>query len=126
MKQFSLQEYFAHPELKVVTRDRRPARITCTNRAGFNTKPIVALITLCNGDEVIKSYWEDGIETRGGKENRYDLFFTPTKHTDYINLYHNHLGYFLGGGEYRTEEEAKRVIAGDKFYITTIKAEWEE
>ena len=79
MKQFNLQEYLAHPERKVVTRDGRKVRIVCTDRAGSNVKPIVALITLPNGDETVKCFWEDGIETMSLKNNIYDLFFIPEK-----------------------------------------------
>ena len=127
MKAFNLEEYLKNPNREVVTRDGRKVRIVCTDRAGLNTKPIVALITLPNGDEIVKCFWEDGIETRGVEENRNDLFFAVTKHTDYINLYRNEFGYFLGGREYSTEEEAKTVAAraGDT-YITTIKVERED
>lgn len=126
MKQFNLQEYLANPNRQVVTREGQKVRIVCTDRAGLNTKPIVALITLPNGDEVINTFWEDGIET-AGSEDKNDLFFVPEKHTDYINLYRNEFGYFLGGGEYSTEDEAKKVAArAVDTYITTIKAEWEE
>ena len=126
MKAFNLKEYLENPERKVVTRDGRKVRIICTDRKGLDVKPIVALITLPNCDEIVKCFWEDGIET-AGSEDKNDLFFAVTKHTDYINLYRNEFGYFLGGGEYSTEEEAKTVAAraGDT-YITTIKLEREE
>ena len=78
MKEFNLEEYLKNPERKVVTRDGRKARIVCTDRAGLYTKPIVALITLPNGDEVIKTFWDNGIEI-AGSEDRNDLFFAPTK-----------------------------------------------
>ena len=124
MKQFNLQEYLANPNRQVVTRNGRKVRIICTDRESI--KPVVALITLPNGDEVIKTFWDNGIET-AGSEYKNDLFFAVTKRTDYINLYRNEFGYFLGDGEYSTEEEAKRVAAraGD-IYITTIKLEREE
>lgn len=126
MKQFTLQEYLAHPERKIVTRDGKKVRIICTDRAGSATKPVVALITLPNGDEDIKSFWANGIET-AGSDGKDDLFFAPNRRTDYINLYHSYLGYFIGGKVYSTEEEAKRVAAGaGDSYITTIKVEWEE
>ena len=125
MKQFYVKEYLKNPERRVVTRDGSPVRIICIDRAGMNTKPIVALITLPNGDEAIKSYWENGIETREN-EDRNDLFFAPEKRTDYINLYYNGSSYYLGGAVYTSEEEAKRIAAGDEYYITTIKAEWED
>ena len=125
MKEFSLEEYLKNPERKVVTRDGRKVRIVCTDRAGLAAKPIVALITLPNGDEIVKCFWEDGIETRGVEENIYDLFFAPSKNTDYINLYRDESVYFLGA-VYTSEEYAKNIAKGNDQYITTIKVEWEE
>lgn len=124
MKEFSLEEYLKNPERKVVTRDGRKARIVCTDRVGLYTKPIVALITLPNGDEIVKCFWEDGTEVRGN-ESRNDLFFAPTKHEDYINLYRNGGGYFLGV-VCTSEGNAKNIAKGNDQYITTIKVEWEE
>lgn len=123
MKQFNLQEYLANPNRQVVTRNGRKVRIVCTDMESI--KPIVALITLPNGDEVIKTFQDNGIE-KAGSEDKNDLFFAPTKHTDYINLYRNGGGYFLGGGVYTSEEKAKYIANGYNQYITTIKVEWEE
>ena len=124
MKQFNLQEYLANPNRQVVTREGQKVRIVCTDRAGLNAKPIVALITLPNGDEVIKTFWDNGIET-AGSEDKNDLFFAPSKHTDYINLYRDESVYFLGA-VYTSEEYAKNIAKGNDQYITTIKVEWEE
>lgn len=124
MKAFNLKEYHENPSRKVVTRDGRPVRIICTDRTGSNAKPIVALITLPNGDEVIKTFWDNGIET-AGSEDKNDLFFAPSKHTDYINLYRDESVYFLGA-VYTSEEYAKNIAKGNDQYITTIKIEWEE
>lgn len=107
MKQFYVKEYLQNPERKVVTRDGSPVRIICIDRAGMNTKPIVALLLLPNGDEVIKSYWEDGIET-AGSEGGNDLFFAPTKHTGWVNIYRAH--FTSCGLIYQSEEEAKEEI----------------
>lgn len=124
MKQFNLQEYLANPSRQVVTREGKKVRIVCTDRAGLAAKPIVALITLPNGDEVIKTFWDNGIET-AGSEDENDLFFAPTKYTDYINLYRDESVYFLGA-VYTSEEYAKNIARGNDQYITTIKVEWEE
>ena len=124
MKQFNLQEYLANQNRQVVTREGQKVRIVCTDRAGLNAKPIVALITLPNGDEVIKTFWDNGIET-AGSEDKNDLFFAPSKHTDYINLYRDESVYFLGA-VYTSEEYAKNIARGNDQYITTIKVEWEE
>ena len=124
MKQFNLQEYLANQNRQVVTREGQKVRIVCTNRAGLNAKPIVALITLPNGDENVKTFWGNGIET-AGSDGKDDLFFAPSKHTDYINLYRDERVYFLGA-VYTSEEYAKNIAKGNDQYITTIKVEWEE
>ena len=124
MKPFNLEEYLANPSRKVVTRDGRKVRIICTDRKGLDVKPIVALITLPNCDEIVKCFWDNGIET-AGSEDKNDLFFAPTKYTDYINLYRDESVYFLGA-VYTSEEYAKNIAKGNDQYITTIKIEWEE
>ena len=124
MKAFNLKEYLENPERKVVTRDGRKVRIICTDRKGLDVKPIVALITLPNCDDIVKCFWDNGIET-AGSEDKNDLFFAPTKYTDYINLYRDESVYFLGG-VYTSEEYAKNIARGNDQYITTIKIEWEE
>lgn len=123
MKQFNLQEYLANPSRQVVTREGKKVRIICTDRAGLNVKPVVGLITLPNGDEVIKTFWDNGIET-AGSEDRNDLFFAPEKHEGYVNVYRNREHLWCGDIK-RKETEAKE-LEDIKFYITTIKVEWEE
>lgn len=124
MKEFSLEEYLKNPERKIVTRDGRPVRIICTDRKGLSAKPIVGLITEPNNDEVILTYWENGIEKRGS-EYKNDLFFVPTKHERWINLY-KFRGCLTDCEVFNTAEEAKKIAAEDEDYITTIKVEWEE
>ena len=125
MKQFNLEEYLKNPERKVVTRDGRKVRTICTDRKGLDVKPIVALITLPNCDEIVKCFWSDGIEVRG-EENRNDLFFAPEKHEGWMNLYKKGFGLVIGDLVRDSEEAAKKIAAGDEDYITTIKVEWEE
>ena len=130
MKQFNLQEYLAHPERKVVTRDGRKVRIVCTDRAGLNAKPIVALITLPNGDEVIKTFWNNGFETTA-IEGENDLFFAPEKHEGWINIYFGKDGPISGNIIFNSKEEAEesgRHCCGftKDLYITSIKIEWED
>ena len=126
MKQFNLQEFFAHPERKVVTRDGRKVRIVCTNRAGLCTKPIVALITLPNGDEIIKSFWDNGIET-SGSEDKNDLFFAPEKHEGWI-IINNYPDGVRGtnGIIYHTELDIPDIPPVGIQRVATIKIEWEE
>lgn len=125
MKQFDLKEYLENTERKVVTKNGYPVRIICTDRKGLSTKPIVALITIPNGDEVIKSFWENGIETNG-TEYENDLFFAPVKHEGWINLYRDHNGDYNVSIINNTEQDAKEGADGDNDYITTIKIEWED
>ena len=125
MKEFSLEEYLKDPSRKVITRDGRPVRIICTDRKGLDVKPIVALITLPNCDEIVKCFWADGIDT-AGSEDKNDLFFVPTKHEGWMNLYKKGFGLMIGDLVRNSEEAAKKIAAGDEDYITTIKVEWEE
>ena len=125
MKEFSLEEYLKNPERKVVTRDGRKVRILCTDRKGLDVKPIVALITLPNCDEIVKCFWSDGIDT-AGSEDKNDLFFAPTKHEGWMNLYKKGFGLVIGDLVRDSEEASKKIAAGDEDYITTIKIEWEE
>ena len=123
MKAFNLKEYLENPERKVVTRDGRPVRIICTDRKGLDVKPIVALITLPNCDEIVKCFWDNGIETAGSKDKN-DLFFFPAKYERWINIYGNSI-YYPGTKMYNTEQEAK-VMRGTGAYVATVKVEWEE
>ena len=127
MKQFNLQEYLANPNRQVVTRDGKKVRIICTDRTGLNAKPIVALITLPNGDENIKSFWEDGIETRGVEEDRNDLFFVPTKHEGWIIINKYPDGERdTNGIIYHTELDIPDIPIVGVQRVATIKIEWEE
>ena len=127
MKQFNLDKYLKNPNRKVITRDGRNVRIVCTDRRGLNVKPIAALITIPNGDEIIKTYWENGVETQGYKNNPNDLFFAPEKKEGWVNIYLDaeNSGY-VETCIYKSKEEAEE--SGKKWsrYITTIKIEWEE
>ena len=122
MKQFNLQDYLANPNRQVVTRERQKVRIVCTDRAGLNTKPIVALITLPNGDEIIKTFWDNGIET-AGSEDKNDLFFTSEKHDGWVNIYRDNNAPYCSY-IFTSEEEAKIKATSDA--IATAKIEWEE
>lgn len=123
MKEFSLEEYLKNPDREVVTRDGRKVRIICTDRKGAT--PIIALVhNADDGQEIGYAFYPDG-KYFIDKDDEFDLFFAPEKHTDYINLYRNEDGYFLGA-VYTSEEYAKNIAKGTDRYITTIKVEWEE
>ena len=119
MKQFNLNEYLKSPNKKVITRDGKPVKILCTNLV--SDKPVVAQI---DGTGYSLSYPKDG-KCSACQNSIDDLFFAPTKYTDYINLYRDESVYFLGA-VYTSEEYAKNIAKGNDQYITTIKVEWEE
>ena len=126
MKQFNLQEYLANPSRQVVTRDGKKVRIVCTDREGLNAKPIVALITLPNGDEVIKTFWDNGIET-AGSEDKNDLFFVSIKHEGWININMWPDGERdTNGIIYDTELDVPNMSPVGGKRVATIKIEWEE
>lgn len=76
-KQFDLQYYKKHPSVKIVTRNRLPVRILCTDRKDL-IYPIVALID-DNGSEVNVSYTIDGY-MYSNKEHWGDIFFDFPDH----------------------------------------------
>ena len=126
MKQFNLQEYLSNPSRQVVTRDGRKVRIICTDMAGLNAKPVVALITLPNGDENVKIFWVNGIET-AGSDGKDDLFFAPEKHEGWIIINKYPDGERdTNGIIYHTKSDIPDIpIVGVK-RVATIKIEWEE
>lgn len=121
MKQFNLQEYLAHPERKVVTRDGRPVRIICTD---FDN-PDFPVIGEINGNKWPLSFATNG-EAIKGRPLACDLFFAPEKHKGWVNVYYRG-SYKLGSNViYRTEDEAIAASEDVRNYIKTIKIEWEE
>lgn len=126
MKQFSLEEYLENPERRVVTRDGRPVRIICTDRKGLDVKPIVALITLPNCDEIVKCFWADGIDT-AGSEDKNDLFFAPEKHEGWININKWPDGVRdTDGIIYHNKLDVPDMPPVGVKRVATIKIEWEE
>ena len=123
MKQFNLEEYLKNPSRQVVTRNGRKVRIICTDMESI--KPVVALITLPNGDEVIKTFWDNGIET-AGSEDKNDLFFAPEKHEGWINIKKTALGYYCSSHIFQTKEDAENHEIGGNCLVVTKKIEWEE
>lgn len=101
-------------------------RIICTDRSGLNVKPIAALITLPNGDEIIKTYWEDGVETHGYEGYPNDLFFTSEKKTKWLNVYTDDNKNYIDANFFETEEEAIKNKSAVCNYIATVKIEVEE
>ena len=129
MKQFSLEEYLENPNRKVVTRDGKDVRILCTDRKGKGYRNVVTLVTVPTGSgtyESINTYWEDGKESKSRCAHIDDLFFAPTKHEGWINLYRGGNGSYPGIAIYATKKEAiADPYLVDK-YITSVKIEWED
>ena len=124
MVKFSLEEYLKDPSRKVVTRDGRNVRIICTDRRGLNVKPITALITIPNGDEIIKTYWENGVETQGYEDNPNDLFFASEKKEGWINIYKDDDIFYASMNIFKTKKEAEDASCNT--CIATVKIEWKE
>lgn len=125
MKQFNLKEYLANPSREVVTRSGHSVRIICTD-ARNNNYPIIALVSLKGGTEVVCAYTKNGTRL-GDKINVDDLFFESEKHEGWLNIYHSERGFYLRGNPYKSKEEADEVAkANYKTFCTTIKIEWEE
>ena len=124
MKPFNLEEYLANPSRKVVARDGKAVKILCTNYD--SSQPIIAEI---EGRDYSQSFTKDGRYYIDNRNSPYDLFFAPTKHEGWINLFRDcYTGVnYPGCRLFNTKKEAKQNLAiEDDRYIATIKIEWEE
>lgn len=132
MRSFDLKIYTSNPNLEIITREGNPAKIIYTNRKGYNVKPVIALITIPNGTEVIKTYWENGIETQGYMDNPNDLFFKPVKRIRWINLYNTpnssyaNSSYAIDTNIYLDKESAEKGAIKCDNYIGAIQIEFED
>lgn len=127
MKPFNLTEYLANPSKKIVTRDGKDVRIICIDRKvdSYTKCPIVALITNKEGSETSAYFTKNG-KYMDGSENPLDLFFALQKNEGWINIFKPY-GYFSSDTViFSNEELAKQMGKNDKYYVTTIKIEWEE
>ena len=87
MKQFNLQEYLAHPERRLVTRDGRETRIICTDMKG-TIMPILGLVKNPEAfEENVICYTPEGRAAFLSRD--FDIFFAEEdarKHEGWINL----------------------------------------
>ena len=125
MKQFNLQEYLAHPEQKIVTRDGKKVRIICTDAKSIY--PVIGLVDNGICGERLISCQKNGRESNDICESANDLFFVPEKHEGWVNVYKE----FESNSHYmgricNSEEEAKKKTDINGIYLATIKIEWEE
>ena len=124
MKQFNLEEYLKNPSKKVVTRDGRNVRISCTDRKS-EEQPIVALVSsLTEDSEYVGTYRKDGIWSTSGCASELDLFFAPEKHEGWVNLYKDNDNVYASMDIFKTKEKAEALSCSS--CIATVKVEWEE
>ena len=125
MKQFNLQEYQAHPEQKIVTRDGKKVRIICTDAK--SVYPVIGLVDNGICGERLISCQKNGRESNDICESANDLFFVPEKHEGWINILNCPNGNFISHTRiFKSKEDAKKVGKNFGSYLTTIKIEWEE
>lgn len=120
MKQFDLAEYLKNPSRKVVTRSGKPVIIHCTNYESDG--PIIAEV---KGYNKSRSYQRNGRYYLYDDSN-YDLFFAPEKHEKWINIYRDTTGVSSGEVLYNSRVAAEEVGKICKYYVATVKVEWEE
>lgn len=87
MKQFNLQEYLAHPERKVITREGKKVRIICTDAKSIY--PVIGLVDEGICGERFVSCQKNGRESNDIFESKADLFFAEKnelRHEGWINL----------------------------------------
>lgn len=104
----------------VCTRDGRKARIICWDKKGL--VPIVALIEHENS-EIFLAYYNNGRHTIRERSDN-DLMMFLEKKEGWVNVY-NSLGVItFSHNPYDTKEEAMKDKG--KYYVDTVKIEWEE
>lgn len=127
MKQFNLEEYLAHPERKVVTRDGKPVRIVCTDRKELRGRIITeSSVSFVLQEKQCITYYADDTALHNTDSNL-DLFFAPNKNEGWVNIYKDFDSRILGKYIYRSEADAVSVSQEEgKDYIATVKITWEE
>lgn len=123
MKPFDLEK--AKAGAPVQTRDGKPARIICFD-CKSNRSPVIALVTMADGEETPNSYTNDG-RCHPLYEMGDDLFMVSVLHEGWVNLYAGRVfGVTAGLEVFETKEEAfeMRRLSGD--YLATVKVTWEE
>lgn len=119
LKPFDIQK--AKEGKPVCTRDGRKARIICFDAKFPKTGNIVTLVEKKNGEEVALYHYDDGHCSIG---RGYDLMMLPQKKEGWVNVY-NSLGVItFSHNPFDTKEEAMKDKG--KYYVDTVKIEWEE
>ena len=130
MKQFNLDEYLRLKEEGkepiLVTKAGNSARIICTDKKDESDLPVVALVTLNEGYECVMLFTKDGMLSFLGHKTIDYLFFAPTKHEGWINIYRSDKGYYTSPFVFETKEKAMFMEQSTPGYLTTIKIEWSE
>lgn len=125
MKKFDLElAKEGHP---VQTKDGRPVRIICYDRAGTDY-PMVALVKMPDTEkEQTVHYTLDGRFNLDQEDNKFDLVMAPTEVEGWVNLYKDvNTGNITVGG-FIYDSEQKAITGGwEEDYLTTTKITWKE
>lgn len=129
MRPFNLDEYLKNPNKKIVTRDKRSARIICTNKKSMQGYTIVALID--NSEDSYKDTEAAAIYNSEGRFNdvymdKNDLFFASEKRELWVNVYKLGGKFIADEITYNTKEEALNNKDLIMDYVGTFKLEFEE
>lgn len=132
MKPFNLDEYLKNPNKKIVTRDKRNARIICTNKKSMQGYTVVALID--NSEDSSKDTEATATYTIYTSEgrfdvnyvNRNDLFFASEIREVWVNIYKLGDKFIADEITYNTKEEALHNKDSIMDYVGTFKLELEE
>lgn len=129
MRPFNLDEYLKNPNKKIVTRDKRNARIICTNKKSVQGYTIVALID--NSEDSYKDTEAAVIYNSKGRfddayTDKNDLFFASEKREVWVNIYKYDGRFIVDERTCNTKEEALNNKDTTMDYVGTFKLEFEE
>lgn len=127
LKPFDIQK--AREGKPVYIRDGRKARILCYDFKQNEEYPILVAVENKDGKECALLYSNDGISEMYKSSNN-ELAMLPEKKEGWVNVY-NSLGVItFSHNPYDTKEEAlaseMKVPILNKYYVDTVKVEWEE
>lgn len=119
MKTFDIKK--AQKGAKLCTTEGLSARIVCWDAKG--DYPIVALITLEDGEEIADFYNTDGLSANNSRD---DLYILEGKDKGWINIYRNNSDKITVDGVFKTKQDAINDSQDYTNYIDTIQIKWEE
>lgn len=108
----------------ITTRDGRAVRILCTDWNHNGGCPVLGLVSIDCGIEILDTWTIEGNRQRSPTKNG-DLINSPVKRRGWVNIFFDPYATYACGTVWGSEDEAKQ--AADPRVVATIQLpEWED